>query len=653
MYKRYAIFLSILISHLISAQSSEMLIEPQKPKYNDTLTYLYQPDVRYQQLASAAKQMGYGPYLVVRAYDGKPGQPKSYSVPMDSVDENTYSANFVAATGEAYLDAKVVFPFEPEYRDDKNNGRFWNKIIYQKDGLPVRNANYYKGLAMASGDDGRLTDLREAMDAYKAEQKQYADNYLNSIALKSLMLDMRKLSYDKFVEEMEELLLKTKPDYSQENTVRAISRLYKMMGKNNEATKIEKSFVLSNTKSDLAQEFLLEQLATAASKKEFIDISEQFLKSFGDSQKALAVYSALSSVYVVKGDYSLLIDKLSSYKHLPSQIWVETANSMITDKNFMPNDSMSKRIDSASAIMRRGAGVRVEDQITQIFLQKPRDISAAEAMRDDDQQYASLLVSIGDFFYTIGKDSLAYLQYREAYEILGEHRIPEPLYQQLVLTAKNSLDTTLADKFAEEAISMGTYTRKILDYYIERYVSQNPDKADFAERELDKLKSKGMLALTEQMPYYDISSEQPSAIFSTPDALYIDTEDWEDKIVTLSFISSWCTPCSDILTTLNALDSKYASNDTLLFYAVSVWEKAEDKTAAASTIENQTPLSFPLLLDKTDIIPQKFNVTGLPTTLILDMQGNIRFKFDGLETIEGSYNKISAALEMLKAESNK
>jgi tetratricopeptide (TPR) repeat protein len=642
--------LAIIVIALVHtlAEASVMTIEPEKPSYGDTLTITYFPDTRYADLAREAKEEGFGPYLVLQAYDGEPGQPKAYSVTLDSLDSISYRTKFVLAENEAFADLKVVFPSQPDHRDDINNGDFWQIIAYNEDGLPERNANYYQGLSLLGANPEKYKNLRMAMDSYAEEKKLYLNNYLNRIALKSLMLDTRKLSYDKFKSEMEALIKTSKPDLSNENTVRAYSRVYNIIGEADKAIALEKDFVLKNPRSPLAEEFLLEQLRKAQSKTAFTDISDQYLKAFGKSEKAAAVYAAINSVYVDNGDYSQLIRKLKSYDEIPSQVWVDVATAMVTDKNFMPQDSMSAKIDSAKSVLAMARGIQIEDQIVQVKLNKPRSMSSAEGMRYSEKMHSTLLISYGDFHYTIGEDETALEYYETSANYIGEESLPAPLWQQLVLTNKNLGDLDKAGEYAAKAIKHNADTDRVKDFYKEYLISKNPDAADFVDRKVDKLREEGFVDKVSEMAYFDIMHDSPSAIFSTLDGMYVDTDDWEGKTVVISFISSWCMPCEETVESLSALDSYYREDPDILFYAISSWEKEKDKKKAAATILEDKRFGFPLLVDETDIIPQKFDVTGMPTTIVIDKEGHTRFRYDGIVSDRIMVDNIRAALTFLE-----
>lgn len=627
-----------LIASLSLSYASEMMITPLSPIQGDTISFTYSPDQRYASLESQ-------PHLVIQAWDGQPGQPKAYSIEMDEIEGGLYIADFLPTDDERFIDSKVIFPDYPAYTDDTNDGRLWGTIISGSTGQPAENANYYKGLSLmgSSQNAGKLPDLRDAMDAFVEEQKFHPKNLLNEIALKSIMLDLRKISMDKFKEEMGAFAKSAKPNLNDENTVRAFSRLYKMLGMNKEATDIEKKFVLTNPKSELAQEFLLDQLAKASSKEEFTTISDQYLKEFGYNEKAYAVFTALNSVYVNKGDYSQLIEKLKSYEATPKKVWAELANSMITDKQFMPADSMQARIDSAEVILQNtttGYGTLKE------LLRKPRNISSAEFKRLQNTDDNSVNLAKADFYYTTGQDSLARILYTDVHQAMTDET-PAPLWQQLALTNLKLQDTLQALDYATQAIAARKATEKTIEIYKIARLAQGVD-ADFLDREIDQISEENKSDRSLIMQYHDISRESPSAIFSTPEGMYVDTDDWNGKTVVISFVSSWCSPCEDILEALNALDGQYADEENTLFYAVLSWEQGEDSEKDAQRISKELGLSYPIIIDQTDIIPQKFNVTGLPTTFVMDPEGNIRFRFDGVEAAGQSVAKISAALEFLK-----
>ncbi|GAB5465567.1 MAG: hypothetical protein Kapaf2KO_10030 [Candidatus Kapaibacteriales bacterium] len=630
-----------------------MLI-PENPIEGDTLKVEYSPDSRYIGLAISSKNNGYGPFLTIRSFDGKSDLPAAYSIPLNMDADSVFTAEYIVGTDDKFLMFNITFADTASFLDDRNSGDYWHSLIYGQNGLPAMQSNYYRAVSLLqpTGEADLFNiNYRQALDYYSEEYKLYPNNSLNELAMKSLMLDLRKISYEKYEQEMIEFIKTAGIDKSSIEYIKAFSRLYKALGMNKESSELEGQYAISNPTSSVSEEFLLSELSNAKSKNDFKEIVERYLGSFGTSENSLKVYSALSSAYVSKGDYSEMIMILDKLPKVPSQVWADLANTMITDKSFMPTDSAKARVDSASSILNKANGVRSEDMIIRVYTDKPRNVSYAEWQREKLSKEAGLLISYGNFYYTVGKDELAYNNYSNALSLLKGDRVPPPLYQQAILTADSTGRKEIANKLAKDAIFYQAETGIIEKFYLANWKKENPGQEDFAERKMKDLRTKGIEKLVEEyMLYRDIDTDSPNAIFSTPDGSYVDTEDWEGEIVVASFISTWCEPCKEQNDVLNEIAQEYMANDKVLVYAISSWEREKDREKAIEDYIKQTNPIYEILIDGTDIIPQKFDVSGLPTTYVMDGKGNIRFKFVGAITSGRAEAELEAAIEYLLQE---
>jgi thiol-disulfide isomerase/thioredoxin len=99
----------------------------------------------------------------------------------------------------------------------------------------------------------------------------------------------------------------------------------------------------------------------------------------------------------------------------------------------------------------------------------------------------------------------------------------------------------------------------------------------------------------------------------------------QGKVRIVEFWASWCEPCRDAMPHLDALARDLGPRG-LAVYAVSF---DEDRAQVVQFLE-QTPVGFPVLWDKGgDQFSSRYEVNRLPTTLVIDRRGVIRFVQDG------------------------
>ncbi len=87
----------------------------------------------------------------------------------------------------------------------------------------------------------------------------------------------------------------------------------------------------------------------------------------------------------------------------------------------------------------------------------------------------------------------------------------------------------------------------------------------------------------------------------------------------LNFWASWCGPCRQEMPLLENIYKKY---NKMGFTLIGV--NVEPDSKAADDWLKQTPVSFPIIYDKDSTVSKAYDVSGMPSTVIIDRKGNIR-----------------------------
>jgi peroxiredoxin len=116
---------------------------------------------------------------------------------------------------------------------------------------------------------------------------------------------------------------------------------------------------------------------------------------------------------------------------------------------------------------------------------------------------------------------------------------------------------------------------------------------------------------------------------------------YKGQVVMINFWASWCGPCRQEMPLLEDIYKKY---NKLGFTLIGV--NVEPDSKAADDWLKQTPVSFPILYDKNSKVSQLYDVSGMPSTVIIDRKGNLRYLHHGYKPgDEGEYlNNIRAMI---------
>jgi thiol-disulfide isomerase/thioredoxin len=99
---------------------------------------------------------------------------------------------------------------------------------------------------------------------------------------------------------------------------------------------------------------------------------------------------------------------------------------------------------------------------------------------------------------------------------------------------------------------------------------------------------------------------------------------YKGDVVMINFWASWCGPCREEMPLLESIYKKY---NRMGFVLLGV--NVEPNAQAANDWLKATPVSFPILYDKDSKVSKLYDVAGMPSTVIIDRNGNLRLLHRG------------------------
>lgn len=118
--------------------------------------------------------------------------------------------------------------------------------------------------------------------------------------------------------------------------------------------------------------------------------------------------------------------------------------------------------------------------------------------------------------------------------------------------------------------------------------------------------------------------------------------DLKDKVVFINFWATWCPPCIAEMPNINKLYQDYKDDEDVVFLMITL----DDDFDKAKDFVDKRSLDFNIYRPRSRM-PKEFQSRGIPVTFVLDKQGEIAYKHEGM----GNYNtvKFKDFLEELKA----
>lgn len=105
---------------------------------------------------------------------------------------------------------------------------------------------------------------------------------------------------------------------------------------------------------------------------------------------------------------------------------------------------------------------------------------------------------------------------------------------------------------------------------------------------------------------------------------HLDLKELRGHVVYVDFWASWCTPCRQSFPWMKALASAYEGQGL----SVVAIDLDHDRQDAQRFLRAFQP-NFAVIFDPAGTLAQRFNVVGMPTSVLIDRAGKIRYQHVG------------------------
>ncbi|HEY3786447.1 MAG TPA: TlpA disulfide reductase family protein [Steroidobacteraceae bacterium] len=105
---------------------------------------------------------------------------------------------------------------------------------------------------------------------------------------------------------------------------------------------------------------------------------------------------------------------------------------------------------------------------------------------------------------------------------------------------------------------------------------------------------------------------------------HLDLRGLRGHVVYVDFWASWCTPCRQSFPWMKALESAYGSQGL----SVVAIDLDHDRQDAQRFLRIFQP-NFAVIFDPAGTLAQRFKVMGMPTSVLIDREGKVRYQHVG------------------------
>lgn len=131
----------------------------------------------------------------------------------------------------------------------------------------------------------------------------------------------------------------------------------------------------------------------------------------------------------------------------------------------------------------------------------------------------------------------------------------------------------------------------------------------------------------ERFKLKDVPEPAPEATFRTRDGETVRLADFQGKVLLVNFWATWCAPCIEEMPTLDALAADMNSKH---FQVMAISTDRGGKEKVETFLKNKLDLTrLDIYLDSKSNLAKAFGLRGMPTTYLIDADGNVIGSLEG------------------------
>lgn len=120
----------------------------------------------------------------------------------------------------------------------------------------------------------------------------------------------------------------------------------------------------------------------------------------------------------------------------------------------------------------------------------------------------------------------------------------------------------------------------------------------------------------------------------------VNLSDFKGKVVLLNFFATWCPPCREEIPELVGI---YHQNKKKGLVVLGISLDMDKAPFVLKSFIKQMKIPYPILIG-TQEVAENYQISGVPTTLIINKEGKIQRRFDGLVPPDHLENALKGLL---------
>lgn len=285
---------------------------------------------------------------------------------------------------------------------------------------------------------------------------------------------------------------------------------------------------------------------------------------------------------------------------------------------------------------------------------KANDYTAEEWSTFLKNQYYTLIDTYSYIIFKQGNIAEAVNTFKPVYDKVGNSNGKFGEHYSIYVSALGKPKEAII--IIEQALLSGYSSPSILGELKKNYNLIHKSEDGF-DRYVKRLQMKINEETEKQLVNNNVNIPAPKFSLKDTDGNMISLADYKGKIIILDFWATWCGPCKASFAAMQQVVHKYEKNPNVIFIFIDTWENVTDYKEKASKYISHSGFPFHVLFDsqssdkKQNLVANMYHIDGIPTKIVVDKLGNIRFRDIGYSGVPGDLNlKISSMIDFLMLE---
>jgi thiol-disulfide isomerase/thioredoxin len=211
------------------------------------------------------------------------------------------------------------------------------------------------------------------------------------------------------------------------------------------------------------------------------------------------------------------------------------------------------------------------------------------------------------------------------------------LNTQYIISAEHVLPVKQCKTETENFIKADAWTPEMMDVLKRLYVKENKSDKGFDEYAAS-LKKATMDKKKDELLGEKINTPAPDFTLTDTEGKAVTLSQLKGKIVILDFWATWCGPCKASFPAMQVLVDKYKNDPEVKILFIDTFEKYptdKEKLEKVTSYITGKKYTFRVLMDNNSKVTESYKVNSIPTKIVIDKTGTMRYKIVGGETNAG------------------